>query len=189
MPTDETRTSLKRLGIAVTSYEDAVLQGASAESVAEAAGEARAALKEVTAIVDRLRGTPSMRPTTVQDVMTADPQVIAPDASIEEAHSTLHSRGFRHLPVVEGGRLVWILSTTDVGRIGATLPEVLGRAVRDLMTPSPATIGPEQPVELAAAQMALRKINCLPVVEGGILVGIVTTYDLLDALARRLREG
>src|ERR1043165_1509463 len=74
MPTDETRTSLKRLGIAVTSYEDAVLEGASAESVAEASGEARACLKEVTAIVDRLRGTPSMRPTMVHDVMTADPQ-------------------------------------------------------------------------------------------------------------------
>jgi CBS domain-containing protein len=35
--------------------------------------------------------------------------------------------------------------------------------------------------------MASRKINCLLVVDGGALVGIVTTYDLLDALARRLR--
>jgi CBS domain-containing protein len=37
--------------------------------------------------------------------------------------------------------------------------------------------------------MALRKVNCLPVVADGQLVGIVTSYDLLDALARRISTG
>lgn len=42
-------------------------------------------------------------------------------------------------------------------------------------------------IEVAAATMANRKISCLPVMDGNVLVGIVTTYDLLDALANRLR--
>jgi CBS domain-containing protein len=187
MPSDETRTLLKRFGIAVTDYEDAVAQGAPPEQLAKAEAEARARLKDAGALVARLRGA-AARPTTVEDVMTSDPLVMAPSARIEEAHALMKSRGFRHLPIVEGGKLVGIVSMTDIGRIGSTLPEVMARVIADVMTKSPSTIQPAERVEVAAAQMALRKINCLLVVSGEALVGIVTTYDLLDALARTLRE-
>jgi acetoin utilization protein AcuB len=127
--------------------------------------------------------------TRVADVMTPDPMVIEPEATVADAYNTMKSLGFRHLPVVRDKQLIGILSTNDVGRLGATVDEIMQRDVGSVMTPNPITIGPEEPIEKAAATMALRKVSCLPVVEGPDLVGIVTTYDLLDALARRLRTG
>ena len=121
----------------------------------------------------------------MSDVMTTDPLVIGPHATVEEAYTTMKSRGFRHLPVVDKGRLVGIISTTDVGRLGSQIPELMARPVAYAMTPDPMTIAPDASIEVAAAQMGLKKVNCFPVVEGGKLVGIVTTYDLLDALAQR----
>jgi acetoin utilization protein AcuB len=127
--------------------------------------------------------------TRVRDVMTADPIVVEPAVTVGAAYSMMKSMGFRHLPVVRDGELVGIISTNDIGRLGGVLPEIAERSVSELMTPDPITIGEDEPVEAAAATMALRKVNCLPVSTKGRLVGIVTTYDLLDALARRLRSG
>lgn len=55
MPTDETRRLLKTFGVAITTLEDAVLNKAPAEEIAEAERRARALLSEVAALVDRLR--------------------------------------------------------------------------------------------------------------------------------------
>jgi CBS domain-containing protein len=63
----------------------------------------------------------------------------------------------------------------------------MNKSVSELMTAMPQTVESTERVEVAAATMAMRKINCLPVTRNGALVGIITTYDLLDALARRLR--
>jgi acetoin utilization protein AcuB len=119
--------------------------------------------------------------------MTSDPIFISSHETIATAHATMAEKGFRHLPVVDGGRLVGVLSKTDVGRLALDVPELMEKRIAELMTPNPMTIGPDEHIEVAAANMALRKINCLLVVRHGELVGIVTTYDLLDALARRLR--
>lgn len=124
--------------------------------------------------------------TQVREVMTADPCVISPDETLERAWAVMNEEGCRHLPVVEGGQLIGILSMTDIGRLGATVPSLMARTVADSMTKTPFTVGPDEPLESAAAQMGLHKVNCLPVVAAGKLVGIITTYDLLDALARQL---
>jgi acetoin utilization protein AcuB len=129
------------------------------------------------------------RPTTVEDVMTSDPVVASPETTVGEAHEMMARLGFRHLPIVDGSRLVGILSTTDIGRLAVGVPELMAKLVAELMTSNPLVIEPSERIEVAAAQMALRKVNSLPVVRAGALVGIVTTYDLLDALARRLRAG
>jgi acetoin utilization protein AcuB len=119
----------------------------------------------------------------VRDVMTPDPIVISPDARVEQAHALMKEGGFRHLPVLLDGHLVGVISTADIGRLGATIAELMARPVADLMNPDPPTVTPEQPIEAAAGQMGVRKVNCLPVVAQGRVVGIITTYDLLDALA------
>ncbi len=124
--------------------------------------------------------------TKVRDVMTPDPHVIGPNETLDRAYAAMKEGGFRHLPVLDGSRIVGILSTTDIGRLGATVPELMARPVADFMSPDPLTVGPDEPIEAAAGQMGLRKVNCLLVVAAGQLVGIVTTYDLLDALARQL---
>jgi acetoin utilization protein AcuB len=127
-----------------------------------------------------------IRATQVRDIMTPDPRVIEPGATVREAWATMKENGFRHLPVVDAGRLVGVISITDIGRLGAAVPAILERTVAQSMTPNPMTMSPDEPIESAAAQMGLHKVNCLPIVEGGKLIGIVTTYDLLDALVRRL---
>jgi acetoin utilization protein AcuB len=122
--------------------------------------------------------------TRVREVMTPDPQVISPDKTLERAYAVMKEEGFRHLPVVQDGVLIGILSMTDIGHLGASVPELMARTVGSLMTKNPLTVGADEPIEAAAAQMGIRKVHCLPVVEADKLVGIITTYDLLDALAR-----
>lgn len=123
------------------------------------------------------------RPVFVRDVMTPDPATLAPDATVAAAVALMSSVGCRHVPVVADGRVVGVVSSKDLrGWSDESL-------VADAMTRDPATVRPEDPIESAAAIMALRKIGCLIVIEGGALGGILTTYDLLDALAFRLRAG
>jgi len=124
--------------------------------------------------------------TLVREVMTADPLVVSIDETLEHAWAMMNEQGCRHLPVVEEGQLVGILSMTDIGRLGATVPSLMARSVGDSMTRHPFTVGPDEPIDSAAAQMGIRKVNCLPVVASGKLVGILTTYDLLDAFVRQL---
>ena len=59
MPSDDTRRLLRTFGVAVTAYEDAVLNKSSIDEIREAEKEARARLQEVTALIDRLRVVPS----------------------------------------------------------------------------------------------------------------------------------
>lgn len=125
--------------------------------------------------------------TRVEEVMTPDPMTLEPSQLVRDAYALMKEKGFRHVPIVEGGALKGIVSMTDIGKLGARIPEILQMKLGDVMTSSLLTIAPSESVDVAAAKMAAKKINCLPIVENGALVGIVTTYDLLDALARRLR--
>lgn len=124
------------------------------------------------------------RPTQVQDIMTKDPLVVSPEDTARTAHAAMKDGGFRHLPVVSKGLLVGIISMSDIGAAGPA--SVMDRPVSELMSPEPMEIAPEVPIEAAAAMMGLHKVGCLPVVAEERLVGIITTYDLLDALASRL---
>ena len=82
-------------------------------------------------------------------------------------------------------------SNTLLNEVGARIFEMLdGRhSVGDVMTREPVTLGPDSSIELAASTMAFKRVSCLLVVENAELVGIVTTYDLFDALIRRASRG
>ena len=80
-----------------------------------------------------------IRATQVRDIMTPDPRVIEPGATVREAWATMKENGFRHLPVVDAGRLVGVISIPDIGRLGATVPAILERTVAQSMTPDPMT--------------------------------------------------
>jgi CBS domain-containing protein len=56
----------------------------------------------------------------VSEWMTRDPLTVSPDTPVEEALRTMFDHGFRHLPVVDGGRVVGIVSMRDLSRAGAT---------------------------------------------------------------------
>lgn len=113
----------------------------------------------------------------VRDVMTRELLTIGTETPCEKAWNLMEDHRIRHLPVVEAGRLIGMVSDRDV-RSAAIHAIVAGQ----IMTPDPLTVTPETRVEHAARLMLDARIGALPVVQGGTLAGIVTDTDLLHAL-------
>ncbi len=90
----------------------------------------------------------------------------------------MHSGNFRHLPIVDNGKLVGMLSDHDVRQHQGHLTDT---RVTGAMTENPITVTPDTTMEEAAEIMLERKIGGLPVVDKDRLVGIITTTDLLGA--------
>jgi acetoin utilization protein AcuB len=123
-----------------------------------------------------------------------NPVTIGPDASFYEARNLIHERGFRHLPVVDKGKLLGIVTDTDIREAAPSdatmlsfqeLHYLLGKLkVSAFMTPKEKliTITPDTHIEEAVQLMHDHKIGCLPVLEGGKLYGIFTATDALDHL-------
>jgi CBS domain-containing protein len=141
-----------------------------------------------------------MEKTRVRDIMSSPAIVTAPGASVQAASTLMKERGIRHLPVVENGRLVGIVSRGDLreasisAAVNADTYEInflLNRlTVGRLMTRKVHTITPDAPVVYAAELMTEQKIAGLPVVDpDDSVVGIITESDLLRMLVRKLREA
>lgn len=94
---------------------------------------------------------------------------------LERARQLMARHGFRHLPVLRGGRLVGVISDRDLQ--GARE----GTVVQDAMALNPISIAPDAPVDEAARVMDAHKISGLPVVENSRVVGILTTTGILRA--------
>jgi acetoin utilization protein AcuB len=121
----------------------------------------------------------------VKEIMRKPVTVVSASTTIGEADQLLHSLGFRHLPVVEQGKLVGILTDRDIRFATSSLfhtPLSGEDPVSLAMSSHPLTADPLDPVEDAARIMRENKIGCLPVLDGLELVGILTGMDLLDAL-------
>ncbi len=123
----------------------------------------------------------------VRDIMSSPAVSIGPDVTLEGAFRILCDEGIRHLPVVEEGRLVGVVSDRDL-RLATSvlalsqLPPT--SPVSKVMSRLPMTADVCDPIEDVAFRMRERKIGCLPVMDEGQLIGIVTGLDLLDALLR-----
>jgi len=121
----------------------------------------------------------------VKDIMKRPVITIGPQATLREAHQLMWERGIRHLPVVDEGRLVGIITDRDIRLATSVLrpnPLSCDARVYEVMKRPVLTADPLDPVEDAARLMREEKVGCLPVVEGKDLVGIITGIDLLDAL-------
>lgn len=135
-------------------------------------------------------------PLLVRDWMVRDPLTISPRATMAEAKAALEAHRIRHLPIVDAGHLVGMLSDRDVllasmprPRREANHPDALLQLVRveQVMTREPVTVAPDAPIEEAARLMLDRRFGALPVVEGEKLVGIISQGDLLKALVQLLQ--
>lgn len=124
----------------------------------------------------------------VKDSMTREVVTLSPQTTAGEALALCREKRIRHLPVLEEGRLAGIVSDRDLRSATPALgdpgrAEALGRiVVHEVMARDVATIRPDDPIEEAANIMRERSIGCLPVVEDGALVGIVTSSDVMEAL-------
>lgn len=102
----------------------------------------------------------------------------------------------RHMPVMARGRLVGIISQRDLFRAaissvlqfrtGAEREWLAKIPVREAMTPTVVSIGPDAPIRDAAKRMLDERIGCLPVVENETLVGLLSESDCLQHLVRLL---
>ncbi len=120
-------------------------------------------------------------------LMAPETVAVTADTAVSEAILICRDLHARHLPVVEGDRLIGIVSSRDLGRC-----EAAGRADEDtiasIMQTEPITVGPDDPTPDVAMLMATAKVSALPVVRDGKLVGILTITDLLDHCMNTLRE-
>ena len=130
----------------------------------------------------------------VKDYMTRHPLMAEPDMSLVEAKRYMWENSLRHLPVVgDGKRLLGLVTRqtmlVEPGRLGSLdVWEIAGYlsnlTVDDVMVKAEdvITCGPEITIEEAAWIMVEKKVGCLPVVEGGVVVGIITETDMLTQL-------
>lgn len=136
-------------------------------------------------------------PRTVAEVMTTQVHTLPPEASLEDAILFERKHKVRHIPVVDGVELVGILTDRDIKR---STPSLIGGIDRDnyeimirttplnrIMTRDPITGTPSTTLREAVELFASRRLGCLPVVDGGRVVGIVTGTDLLRAFGEHLR--
>lgn len=138
-----------------------------------------------------------MKDLKVRDVMTADPTTLKRNDKLTLADDIMRLGRVRHLPVVDddGQTLAGIVTQRDLFR--DALAQALGYgkhaqrkildtlAVKDVMTTDVVTTGPGTALVEAARILAERKIGCLPVVENGRLVGILTEGDFVALVARK----
>jgi CBS domain-containing protein len=109
-------------------------------------------------------------------------RVCGPDMSLEEAARMMIEEETGSLGVVDGTRLVGIVTERDVLRAAAQSADFLVGTVAEWMTPDPDTAGPEIPVDDVAQWMLAAGYRHLPVVDGTELLGIASIKDVLWAL-------
>ncbi|TLZ63498.1 MAG: CBS domain-containing protein, partial [Methanobacteriota archaeon] len=150
-------------------------------------GKVLAGLITMTGIIRR-KALP--HETKVSTLVQPAPEV-APGDDLPTVAEKLIQTGFRALPVVDGKRLIGIVSRTDLAKVIADLEEFESVKVRDVMTPHPQTVSEDESLEHAIRLMQSLGERSLPVLDAhGRLVGVVGIKDIQDIFARpKTRES
>jgi len=126
---------------------------------------------------------------TIQKFMTTQPHSIGRTQTMAVAHKMMQDHKFRHLPVLDGGTLVGILSDRDLHLVESLKdvdPEKV--LVEDAMSTVTYTIEPDAPLDQVVATMAEHKYGCAVIMQNHKLVGIFTTVDVCRAFADLLHS-
>ena len=135
-----------------------------------------------------------------RDLMTPDPLTVSPQASIADVWDLMREVDVRHLPVVDAGVLVGMVSDRDVARVdlarllkveGAeALREELATPVVQIMSPDVIAVGPEAEIGEVIDLLIDHKIGAVPVVDEDTreVLGIISYVDVLRALQDRLED-
>ena len=131
--------------------------------------------------------------TTVGEIMTKPVITVHRDDTMDKVQDIFEKHNIHHIPVIEeGNRVVGIISKSDYLRIlhGFTLFKteksveynnaiMRSLLVSEVMTRQVATLAPEDSLEMAAGFFRENLFHALPVIENGVLIGIITTFDLI----------
>jgi CBS domain-containing protein len=118
----------------------------------------------------------------VRELMTNKPTTVEPETTLGEVATLMKQEDCGSIPVVQGGRLVGIVTDRDIvirGIAAGVDPKT--QRVSKVMSSDPVTVGPDEDIADAEKKMADRQIRRLPVVEGGKLVGIIVTAQIARA--------
>lgn len=125
----------------------------------------------------------------VKDIMTTEVSTLGRNDTLDVADHVMSLDRIRHLPVLEDGRVVGVVSQRDLFRSALAVALGYGEKaqrtllhtirVKEVMSEPAITVAPETTVQEAARLMIEHKIGCLPIVDAHTLVGIVTETDLL----------
>ena len=134
-----------------------------------------------------------MGDTHVRDIMSEQIVTISGDDSLSTVEDIMTLGGVRHMPVVRAGQLVGVVSERDLLRASLSNLTEFGNEqrraflqvveIKRVMSTPPVIIGPDASIKEAALMMAERKIGCLPVVDEGRLLGMLTETDVLRYFA------
>ena len=131
--------------------------------------------------------------TTVAQILKSKPDqrvaTIAPDAAVFEAIKLMAERNVGALVVLEGEKIVGIITERDYARKVALLARSSrDTPVRDVMTAPVMTVRPDQSNEECMALMTQNRLRHLPVMEGGRMVGVVSIGDLVKDIISEQKE-
>ncbi len=128
----------------------------------------------------------------VSDWMTKKVFTVEPDDYLADAISIMRERQIKHLPVYRNGKLKGIISDRDIKEFSPSKATTLDiyelhyllakTKIKQIMKTKVVTTTPDTPVEEAAMTLLDHTIGCLPVMEGGTLVGIISDRDIYRAL-------
>lgn len=147
-----------------------------------------------------------------RDIMTPDPRVIGPEAAVTEAAKIMTEEGIGALPVVEGGRMIGLVTEGDLimqdvkleyptyidllggfimyppatARFEHELKKAVAASVSDVMSEDPVTVQADASIEDVASLLAERDVSRLPVMDGESLIGIISKHDIVRAIAQGL---
>ena len=129
----------------------------------------------------------------VRDVMTREVRTVGPNDRLRVADELMQQGGFRHVVVLDEGRVVGVVSRRDIfhGALAWSLGQgkkahetrLAASPAKDVMATNVVSVDPDAPLAEAAALLRKHQIGCLPVVAGDRLVGILTEGDFLALLA------
>jgi len=125
---------------------------------------------------------------TIQQFMSRSPHTIAHDQPLTAAHKLMRAHDIRHLPVLDGGQLVGLLSQRDLHLIESLEdvdPDQV--TVSEAMTTDVFAVAPRASLRKVATEMATRKLGSAVVVDDNAIVGVFTTIDALDVLVSVLQ--
>lgn len=130
-------------------------------------------------------------------VMSRDVQFAAPDTTLEQAWKMLASHHLKTLPVLQQGKLVGIVSLSDL--LGPAMQRgrftwrglFAGKAVRmeQVMSRQVISVSSQHPLQRLLPLLCEQGLHCLPVIDGDQLVGVITQTDLIAGLKRQLLSG
>ena len=137
--------------------------------------------------------------TPISTIMTSDLVKLNLSDDLTKAEQLFKKHKIRHIPVVDGNTILGMLSYSDLLRISyvdpfddenENVPLMIYNlfTISQVMTKYPITISPETTIKEAGEILATNEFHALPVCEGNLLVGIITTTDLIRYLTSQFEE-